>query len=204
MKIAIIGKGNVGSALAGTFQAAGHEVVLGVRDPAGAAVEGLRVAGLVEAAAGAELVVLATPFAAVDAVLEALGDLSGVVLVDATNPLRWSEGPVHAPPAEGSAAAHIQALRPGARVVKAWSTMGAEHMAHPTVAGAPVTVLMAGDDLAAKSQVAALARSAGFAPADAGPLRNAAAMEQLAVLWIHLALVGGQGRGCALQLVHAG
>lgn len=204
MKIAIIGRGYVGSALAGTFRAAGQEVVLGVRDPAGAAVEGLRVAGLEEAAAGAELVALTTPFALVDAVLQALGDLSGVVLVDATNPPRWSEGPVPAPPVEGCAAAHIQALRPGARVVKAWSTIGAEHMAHPTVAGAPVTVRTAGDDLAAKALVAALARSAGCAPADLGPLRNAAAMAQLAVLWIHLAWVGGQGRGCALQRVQAG
>ena len=36
MKIAIIGAGNVGKALAGRFAKAGHEIVFGVRDPAAA------------------------------------------------------------------------------------------------------------------------------------------------------------------------
>lgn len=201
MRVAIIGKGNVGTGLAARFTATGHDVVVGVRDPDTADTGGVAAASVAEAAAGADVVVLAVPARAVDAVLDAVGSLDGVVVVDATNPVRFDGGIQHAPPVAGSQAAHVQARRPGARVVKAWNTFGAEFHASPRVGGQPVTVLMAGDDAAAKATVAALAEDGGWAPLDAGPLRNAAALEQQAVLWIHLAMTG-QGRDFTFQVVH--
>lgn len=203
MQIAILGKGNVGLALARAFHAAGHAVTLGVRDPSTAPAE-LPADTVAGAVSGAELVVLAVPARAVDAVLDAAGDLSGVVVVDATNPVAWDDGPVHAPPAEGSVSARIAALRPQARVVKAFNTFGAEFHRQPTVAGQPVTVLLAGDDAGAKATVSELAGASGWAPVDAGPLRNAAALEQHACLWIHLAMKGGLGRRFTFQVVHDG
>jgi predicted dinucleotide-binding enzyme len=203
MNIAVIGKGKVGLGLARTFSGAGHTVWLGVRG-AVVAVDGIEARAVAEAVEGADLVVLAVPAAALDAVVEVLGPLDGVVVVDATNPLRWEGGPVHAPPPEGSNAARLQSLRPAARVVKAWNTFGAEFMARPSVAGAPLTLLFATDDALARQRVAELARSAGFSPVDSGPLRNAALLEQQAVLWIHLAMVGDQGRAFAFQIAREG
>ena len=95
-----------------------------------------------------------------------------------------------APPSAGSNAAAIAAAFPQARVLKAFNHFGAEVMASPNGADACV----AGDDAAAKAVVLALAKDMGFTPRDAGPLRNAAVLENLAVLWIHLATQSGMGR----------
>ncbi|MBI2468125.1 MAG: NAD(P)-binding domain-containing protein, partial [Candidatus Rokubacteria bacterium] len=96
MKIAIIGAGNVGGTLGTAWAAKGHDVVFGVRDPREAKVQELlratggkaRAASVREAAAAAELVLLATPWGAAQDALRAAGDLKGKILVDATNPLK--------------------------------------------------------------------------------------------------------------------
>ncbi len=120
--------------------------------------------------------------------------LEGKIVVDCNNPLVWKEGPVWAPPADGSLAQAIAKVATSARVVKGFNTFGAEFHADPGRAGAPATVFFAGDDAAAKATVSEIAKTAGFAPVDAGPLRNASVLENVAMLWIHLATVGGQGR----------
>jgi hypothetical protein len=127
-----------------------------------------------------------------------LRDRAGKVIVDCTNPMRWEDGPVWAPPTEGSNAAAIAAAAPGARVVKGFNIFGADFHANPTLAAGPVDVQLAGD-AEARVEVAAIARAAGFEPVDAGPLRNAAVLENLAMLWIHLAMVGGHGRQVGFQ-----
>lgn len=205
-RIAIIGAGSVGSALASTFTRAGMEVMLGVRpgsDPAKALNRTggrARAASPREVAAWADVVFLAVPAeAALDAAREA-GDLTGKVLVDCTNPVRWENGPVLAPPAEGSVSAALAARFPEARVVKAFNTFGAEIHADPSLGGQPAEVLLASDDGRAVEAVGEIAMRAGFAPIAAGGLRNAALLEALAVLWIHLATVGGQGRQFAFRL----
>jgi 8-hydroxy-5-deazaflavin:NADPH oxidoreductase len=156
-----------------------------------------------EAARGASLVILATPAAAAVEIVGSLGELGDAIVVDATNPVRWSGGPVWAPPAEGSVTQAIAKAYPGVRVVKAFNGFGAEFHANPKLPGIAegVTVFMAGDDAEAKRTVASVASAAGFSPVDAGPLRNAGVLENAAVLWIHLAMAGGLGRGIALQLV---
>lgn len=196
----------MGAALGTRFARAGLPVVFGTRS--GEAPKVLEAAGPnasvttpPAAAEPADVVFLAVPGpAAVEAAL-ALGDLTGKVVVDCNNPLKWDAGPVWTPPAEGSIAAALQKALPGALVVKAFNGFGAEFHADPTIAGQPVTTFMAGDDPRAKEKVAAIATRAGFAPVDAGPLRNAAVLENVAMLWIHLALAGGHGRNVALQLV---
>jgi predicted dinucleotide-binding enzyme len=197
-RIAIIGAGNVGSALAGRFAAAGYPVEVGVRSdkadieqPTGTPAE---VAGR------AAVIFLAVPGTAAVAAVRDLGEVAGKVIVDCTNPLRWDDGPVWAPPAEGSNAAAIAAAAPGALVVKGFNTFGAELHANPALAAGPVDVQLAGD-AEARAEVAAIARAAGFEPIDAGPLRNAAVLENLAMLWIHLAMVGGHGRQVGFKLL---
>jgi 8-hydroxy-5-deazaflavin:NADPH oxidoreductase len=206
-KIAIIGAGNVGGSLGATFARAGLAVTFGVRKEipeALANAPGAKAASPNEAAATADVVFIAVPAsAAVQVAKDLAKDLEGKIVVDCNNPLTWKEGPVWAPPHEGSLAAAIAAAAPLARVVKGFNAFGAEIHAEPKKTGSPADVFYAGDDPDAKTVFAEIATRAGFHPIDAGPLRNAAVLENLAMLWIHLAMVGGHGRDVAFKLERA-
>lgn len=198
MRVAVIGRGRVGRAVGEGWARTGHAVAYGVREPRGA-----DEAGIAEAAAGAEVVALATPWAAVPAVVEAAGGLAGKVVIDCTNPLAVRDGRLRlAPVPEGSAAEAVAALAPGARVVKALNQTGAEVMADARRLGAPV-MFAAGDDAEAKRAVLALVADLGFEALDAGPLANAALLEALAMLWIDQSLARGQGRDWAFARLSA-
>lgn len=206
-KVAMIGTGNVGGNLGARLSKAGVPVRFGVRE--GKDVSELLArcgpdagaASPAEAAAWADVIVLAVPGRSAVEAAKGLGPLDRKIVVDATNPLRFDAGPVWAPPAEGSNAAAIAAACPGARVLKGFNTFGAELHADPATSAGPVDVQLAGDDTEAKAVVSKLCEAGGFSPIDAGPLRNAAVVETLAVLWIHVAMVGGHGRQVAFKLV---
>ena len=202
-KIAIIGAGNVGGNLGATLSKAGFPVHFGVKDDAKKDTQALlarcaedAVIESVDAAAKwGNVVFVAVPAqVAVDVARTLAATLKDKIVVDCNNPLKWESGPVWAPPAEGSLAQAIAKAAPGAKVVKGFNTFGAEFHADAKHAGTPANVFFAGDDADAKKTVTEIATKAGFAPVDAGPLRNASVLENLAMLWIHLAMVGGQGR----------
>jgi len=200
-KIAIIGTGNVGGNLGARLSNAGLPVRFGVRAQKDVGpllarcAAGTTAVPVAEAAAWGDVVLLAVPGPAAVDVARSLGAaLDDQIVVDCNNPLTWSEGPVWAPPAEGSLTAAIAKAVPKARVLKAFNTFGAEHHADPNLGGSPAQVFVAGDDAAAKQTLSAVATQGGFRPVDAGPLRNAAVLENFAMLWIHLATVGGHGR----------
>ena len=206
-QVTIVGTGAVGIALAKNLVRHGIDVQLAARDLAktreAAAALGAR-ASAVEPAAlrDVSVLLLAVPAAAAAAALEEAKELApGTIVVDCTNPLRWSEGPVHTPPAEGSITAQLAARFPQLRLVKAFNTFGAEFHEQPEVGGAAADLYVAGDDADAKRVISELGRTLGFEPIDVGPLRNAAHLESLAILWIHLATVGGQGRHVAFKLL---
>lgn len=202
MKIAIIGAGNIGGSLGKVWSARGHSVVFGVRDPnsektrkalaeTGANVQAV---GAAQAAAFGEIVVIALPWAAVRETLAAMGDLSGKIIIDATN--RFAAAPGDAP----SSAEDIARLATGAKVVKAFNTMGWETLLNPVFSGHPATAFICGDDSSAKQVVIGLAAEIGLAPVDAGPLENAAATDGLAKLWVYL-MRSGMGRDMAFALL---
>jgi predicted dinucleotide-binding enzyme len=168
MRIGVLGGGRVGGGLAGQWRAAGHDVTVSTRET------------IAETAAGADVVLLAVPAAAAPDVLAAAGPLDGKVLVDATNNL--SGGP------DG---AEIASLAPGARCVKAFNTVFAQFFADPPADRA--TLVIAGDDAAAKDVVAQLVRDAGFDPVDAGDHAQAADLEAFARLVIGIAYREGRG-----------
>jgi hypothetical protein len=185
--IAIIGTGNVGAALGQRFGALGHTVVYGSRDPERASIVRLvaasgpdaRATTQAAAAKDATIVVFAVPWDVVEALTRELGDLSGRIVIDPTNPRLIAADGLRDYAFEGSNAERIQALAPGARVVKAFSTLGAETMLDPSIAGGPVSVPIAGDDAAAKRVVAELVAGIGLEPVDVGPLRYAHVIEGL-------------------------
>ncbi len=196
MNISIIGAGNVGRALAGAWRKAGHDITVGVRDPGDAKVadlkqEGLKLTDVGTAARGADVIVLAVPWGAVEATVAALGNLDGKIVVDATNPLTQSLD--LALGFGDSAGETVGRLAKGARVVKAFNTTGAGNMANTQYRGGKVMMAVAGDDAGAKKTVMTLASDIGFDPVDAGPLTMSRQLEAAAVLWIKLAYAQGQG-----------
>jgi NADPH-dependent F420 reductase len=187
--IALIGTGNVGGALGRRFAENGHNVAYGSRDPLADDVvalvnetgHGAVALSPAQAAAQSRVVVLAVPWAATEEVVRGLGDLSGKIIVDPTNPrVMASDGFADYPPTlEDSNAERIARLAPEAQVVKAFSTLGWETMFDPRVAEGPVTIPLVGDDRAAKALVGALAREIGLEAVDVGPLRHARIIEGL-------------------------
>jgi 8-hydroxy-5-deazaflavin:NADPH oxidoreductase len=174
MKIAVIGMGNVGGTLGRRWASGGHEVVFGVRDPlspkAVAGAGRLKLATIAEAAVGVEVIVLAVPWDAVEDALAAAGDLTGKVPLDCTNPLTSKFTGLELSHTT-SGAEKVTKLAPGAKVVKIFSTTGADNMANPDYDGTPVTMLYAGDDPGAKQLAASLAKELGFDLVDVGPLQ---------------------------------
>jgi NADPH-dependent F420 reductase len=185
--VAMIGTGNVGAALGRRFAENGHTVIYGSRDPAAADVRdlvattgnGALAVTQAEAAARGDIVVLAIPWAAAEDVVRSLPNLAGKIVVDPTNPRVMASDGFADYPIEDSNAERIARLAPGAQVVKAFSTLGAETMLDPSLARGPVTVPLVGDDRAAKERVAALAREIGLEAVDVGPLRHARIIEGL-------------------------
>ncbi len=201
MAIAVIGDGNVGQALAVRLHASGHHVRFGVRSesPNAGTDDGIPRQTIRDALRDADVVFLAVPAMAAQEVLATAESLRGKIIVDCTNPVRWDAGPVIASPEAGSVAAQLAVTFPDARVCKAFNHFGAEIHAQPQMAHGPADAYIAGDDADAKAVVIALADAIGFRGRDAGPLRNARLLEHLAVLWIHLATVGGNGREFAFR-----
>ena len=192
MKIAIIGAGNVGGALAKSFSRAGHKVVIADRDPEEAGQLAAQVGGtgtgdLGQAASQADLVVLAIPFAAsAEQVCRTIaGQVKGKIVIDATNPLKPDMSGV-ATEGGPSGAQRIQQWLPGASVVKAFNTVFAGNQAEPVVEGEPVDGLVAADDDQARETVLKLMAEIGFRPVDVGPLARAMELESLAFLNIML------------------
>ncbi len=207
MKIAIIGTGRVAAALGTSWAARGHMVTFASRQPGSeraaalvaAAGPNAAAARVVDAVARSSTVVLAVPFSAARETLALAGDLSGKVLIDCTNPILPGLRPRF--DSDTSGAEQIAAWAPGARVVKAFNTTGAENMAAPVYPGGAASMFLCGDDEMGKAAVWQLAEEVGFEPVDAGALSAARHLENLALLWIHLAQVNGLGRGIAFRLL---
>lgn len=208
MDIAIIGAGNVGRALATSFVRAGHSVAIASRDPedAGsvAATTGARVAGSnAEAAATAEVVILATPFSsAPEIAAEIATAVTGKIVVDATN--RMSFG-ANGPDIDTttSNAEELAVLLPGASVVKAFNTLFASNQSDPIAEGIQLDGYVAGDDADAKEKVLDLVASIGLDPVDVGPLGRACQLEGLAFLNITLNMANGGSWQSGWKLVGA-
>ena len=191
MKVAIIGAGNVGRALAASFTRAGHTVTFASRDPehaaAAAAAIGARFAkSNAEAAEAGQVVVLAIPFDSVEAVAAEIRDaVAGKSVVDVTN--RMSFGPSGPTIDNGASnAERLAAWLPDAHIVKAFNTLFASHQADPIADGTQLDGFIAGDDRGAKDTVLELVRSIGLNPVDVGPLARAQQLEQIAFLNIAL------------------
>lgn len=193
MKIAIIGKGNVGAALSSGLTRKGHEVRFGHRDPK----EPVR-----DAAKWGEIVILAVPFTALKDVAEEMGSAAdGKTVIDVTNALgpNWELTVGFTT----SGAEELQKSLPKARVVKAFNTVFALNQSTGKVGKEQLSAFIAGDNHEAKQTVMELARDIGFDPIDVGGLRLARCLEPMAMLLIGLGYEQKMGTKIGFKLVKA-
>lgn len=204
MKIAILGAGKVGTTLGRGLAAHGHSILYALRNPDDPKHEALRAeasaVGLpADMVAAAELVILATPWAATEAALEAAGDFGGKPLLDATNPIGPGMRLTHGH--DDSGGEQVQRWARNARVVKVFNTTGRENMAEPRYPDGRVAMLLCGDDDEACAIAKGLCEDIGFDPVRVGALAEARLLEPAALVWIKLSIRGELGRGFGFGLL---
>lgn len=211
MKIAVLGTGMVGQALAGRLAELGHEVSVGTRDVAAtmgkttpdgmgnppyatwaAAHPQVRLATFADAAASAEILVNATSGSVSIAALQAAGsdNLAGKILIDIANPLDFSQGfpPTLFVKDTDSLGEQIQAAFPQMKVVKALNTLTAALMVNPAqLAGGDHSVFVSGNEADAKRTVIGVLESFGHTDVvDLGDISTARGTEMVLPLWLRL------------------
>lgn len=200
MKLGIIGSGNIGGTLGKRWAAHGHQICFGVRDPQDARIRtllseapGAQAASIAEAVAFGEVVLLAVPGTVGPDTVAQISDWGGKILIDATNGM---------PRQHASLSEDVAAAATGARVVKAFNSVGWEILANPQFGGQSADMFICGDDREAKAVVSQLIQDMGMVARDAGALANARLIDSLAFLWMQLAGRGGEmGRGIAFKLL---
>ncbi|MCM2352346.1 MAG: NAD(P)-binding domain-containing protein [Pseudobdellovibrio sp.] len=188
VKIGIIGSGNVGSAISRGLSKAGYESRMSNEE------------NVNEVVSGAEIIVLAVPFGAIDDVVKKMGDkANGKIVIDATNALT-SEMKL-ALGFTTSGAEELQKKLTKAKVVKAFNTVFAQHMDSGKLNGQTLTAFAASDDEVARNKVLELLRAIGFDAVNAGGLENARHLESLGFLNIQLGYVLGNGTSTGFKYV---
>jgi predicted dinucleotide-binding enzyme len=192
MKIAIIGKGSVGSALCSGLSSK-HEVKFGHRDPA---------EPVADAAKWGEVIILAVPHNSANDAIEAIRPYAdGKTVIDVINAI----GPNMelGISCTTSSAEETQKKLPKAHVVKAFNTVFAQNQSIGKIGNEQLTAFIAGDDLKAKQTAAQLTRDIGFDSVDCGPLKAARYLEAMGIMIINLAFNYGMGTKIGYKLVKA-
>lgn len=202
MKIAIIGSGNVGGALAQQWVKAGHTVLVGAKFPLSEKNIQLatkigedRFTSVEFAVKQCDVVLIATPPTVIFDIIAQMGDVSGKILIDATNAVRQKPDPY-------DTVYHALVDKTKGKAVKCFNSTGFENMLNPNYRGEKIDMFMAGDDADAKKTALQLALDAGFGTCwDFGKADKVALLEQFALSWINLAIMQGHGRDMAFKVV---
>lgn len=211
MKIAIIGAGSVGGTLGAAWAGKGHQIIYGARNVNDEKVKKLisanpgKITGasIPDAVAQCDVILIATPWQGIRETLQSTGNFNGKVIIDAINPVELSPAFLEKGLLVGhttSAGEQIAQWANGAKVVKAFNTIGAMHMANPKFGGQSATMFICGDDAGAKKTVKQLSDELGFETVDAGPLKQARLLEPLAMLWMNLAF-GNVGPNFGFKII---
>ena len=203
MKIAIIGTGNVGGALAQQLIKAGHTVLMGAKFPLSeksiklATIIGEdRFAAIENAVKQSEVIIITTPPDAVLQIIPQLGNISGKTIIDATNSIRVK--PDNFPTAYHA----IKSITKSDAVVKCFNTTGFENMLNPIYKGEGINMFCAGDNKPAKQIAERLSKDIGFSSCyDFGGDDKVELLEKFALSWINLAIMQGHGRDIAFKIV---
>ena len=193
-KVAVLGSGQVGEVLGNGFLQHGYAVMRGSREPAKLAAwkSGAKgeasIGTFAEAAAWADVVVLAVKGTAAEAVVDQAGvaNLANKTIIDTTNPI------ADAPPQNGvivyftnpneSLMERLQKKAPTARFVKAFNSVGSAFMVNPKFPSPP-SMFICGTDAAAKSETTEILTKFGWETIDMGAIEAARPIEALCQLW---------------------
>ena len=202
MRIAIIGTGNVGGALASKWAHAGHQVTLGVRNTTefkGKELlnnKNISVAEIEEAVKKSDVILIAAVPQATADIVKLMGDISGKIIIDAMNSVRTK------PEGFNNSFEALKSLASGAEIVKCFNCVGFNVMADTNFNGTKADMYMAGSSERAKEVAKQLALDAGFENCyNFGNDDKAALLEQFALSWINLAMMQGQGREMMFKLI---
>lgn len=203
MKIAIIGTGNVGGALATKWAKCGHEITLGVRDTTNFKGKELlnnpntTVDTITQAVKKSEIILIATPAITAVEVVQSLGNTEGKVIIDTMN-IVMGKGPSGFSNTTDAILANTQTKD----VVKCFNTTGFNNMVNPIYNNTAIDVFVAGDSLKGKDIATQLAKDAGFGECySVGGNDRFELLEKFAFFWINLAMFQGQGREIAFKLL---
>ena len=189
---AVIGAGRMGAAFCARLTGLGHSVIIGSRNPDSDAMQetlagidgSCTVSSIADAAEQGNVVILTVPYSALTETLGAMGELDGKIVIDVANALTMGPDGNMTMASDTSAAEELQAAKPGAKVVKAFNTIGFHMIRQPDLLGGPVSTMLAGADADAKARVAAIAGNLGFEAVDVGPLRLARYIEGMSALYL--------------------
>lgn len=210
--IAVLGAGGFGLAMGHAISRTGQSFCFGVREVAAvaASVDAIQKVDALKTCTGvhtveaairsADLVVLAVPYGAAVPLVQSIPDWSGKIVVDCTNPLKAGLTGLEVGHND-SAAEQIARQASNARVVKAFSTLSAYVLEHPTFGTGRAFLPVCGDDPEARARVIELGRVMGFDVVDIGPLAHARYIEPFAMLGIQLAVQRRYGHGFALGVM---
>ena len=208
MKIAFIGTGNMGTGFAKSLAKTSNEVFMGSREPekarnmAESFGKNLKGGSVKDAAEFGDIIILAVAWDNMKDVLKELGDLSGKIVVDISNPVKWADMSGLAVPENTSAAEEIAKIIPKAKVVKAFNTVFSDILqSSPKFGNESVSVFYCGDHEDAKKKVHQLIKDLGYDPVDAGPLASARLLEQLGFINILMAFKLKMGANQAFKLL---
>lgn len=197
MKLAFIGIGNVGFALANNLQKKGHDIIIAHNNVKSKSVvnaqeknQSFSSLPIQEAIDTADIIFLATPFKHVEEILHTL-DFKNKILVDCTNPV--GIGISHALESKLSGAEKVQQWAKNAMVVKAYTIYGFENLASSSFSNYNVkpAMLIAGDHEEAKSKISTLNSDLGFETVDVGDLSQSLHLEHMTLLWVKMVRVNG-------------
>jgi predicted dinucleotide-binding enzyme len=198
MRIAILGAGRLGKSLGTALRASGHQIVYGVREPEGSGDVLTETVG--GAIAGADVVILATPWTANEAIVcEHARALAGKIVIDATNPLNTNATRL-ALGFDVSGVELLQSHARGATFFKAFNVAGVDAIAEPSYPQGRAAMFVAGPKSREKDIVLRLVADVGFEPVDAGDLRAARLLEPLGMLRLELEETEGRSRDFAFLL----
>lgn len=204
MKIAIIGSGNVGGALAKKWIQAGHKVLIGARFPLSD--KNLQLAAEIgqdpftsieSAVTQSEIILISIPATATVEVVKSLGNTAGKIIIDTMNVV-IGRGPVGYKNTTDAILGNTQTRD----VVKCFNTTGFNNMLNPIYGNSALDLFVAGDSEKGKTIAVQLAKDAGFAECyNIGGNDKFELMEQFAWFWINLAMFQGQGREIGFKLL---
>ncbi|MCL2581535.1 MAG: NAD(P)-binding domain-containing protein [Streptosporangiales bacterium] len=203
-KVGILGSGDVGRSLAKGFLRGGHDVMIGTRGAASASLrdwadgdgKGVATGTFEETAAHGDLLALALLGDIAEDVLARVGPgaFGGKVVLDAMNPLDFSGGfpPKLSLSGDDSLGERVQRAVPGARVVKAFNTIGYQCFVDPRFSGGVPTMLIAGNDDGAKAVAADVLADFGWPDTvDIGGIEGSRELEALCITWLKIVAVRG-------------